>query len=77
MAGCEGPCAALASKICGCEPNRSAEAACLQTVRSAMNFRPTVTEAENAACERLLDTCTCTALEDNDLLACGLAKAKE
>jgi hypothetical protein len=74
IAGCQGPCTTLAEQICACEPNRALENSCLQTVRAAMNQRE-VSVAEAAVCEQKLDTCTCEALEDGDLVACGLAKA--
>lgn len=36
----------------------------------------TPTQAELAACEKALDTCTCAKLEDDDQVACGLTKKK-
>jgi hypothetical protein len=33
------------------------------------------TEVELAVCEEKLETCTCEALEDGNLIDCGLAKA--
>ncbi len=70
--GCQGPCESLADRICGCEPNRLERDACQQQIRSAGN--PDITPQENEVCETLLDTCTCDALEREDIQACGLSK---
>jgi len=70
--GCSNACEELAERICACEPNRSSENACLLAVQSNSN-RP-IDPKELTVCERNLDTCTCEALEDDDLIACGLGQ---
>lgn len=69
---CDDACQALADKICECEPNRAAELSCENAVKASSIRTPTAQEIE--VCELRLDTCTCAALEDQDLLACGFAK---
>jgi hypothetical protein len=72
-AGCEGPCRALAQRICECEPNARTRASCVQEVESNGSVRqPTAEEQER--CNELLDTCDCDALEREDFVACGLTK---
>jgi len=70
-AGCADPCTALAEFICSCEPNRREQDSCLQAVRAGRSR--SIESAELAVCEARLDTCTCGALEDNNLAACGLS----
>ena len=69
--GCQDACTTLAEFICSCEPNRREEDSCLQAVRAGRSR--SITQVELAVCETRLDTCTCGALEDNNLAACGLA----
>ena len=71
--GCKNACEQLADFICSCEPNRSEEVSCQQAVNAVSN-RP-VTPADSEQCEIRLDSCTCDALENDDLVACGLGKA--
>src|SRR5262245_32977281 len=70
-ASCSGTCETLASNICACQPNQTEEAQCLQTVN---NSTKEPTDLDNERCDALLDSCTCDALEKNDLAACGLAR---
>jgi hypothetical protein len=70
-AGCSGPCEQLADQICACSANTPEENACIEQVRAAQRE---VTDAESQRCDTLLDSCTCDALEREDLSACGLAK---
>lgn len=72
LAGCEAPCQALARSICECEPNRSLQLSCRQQVDAAKDR--VVTEEEQEICERLLEGCTCEALDRDDFAACGLQK---
>jgi hypothetical protein len=63
----------LAQQICECELNRREEEACREAIRAASAGR-VPSEAEDQVCEARLDGCTCKALEEGDLAACGLAK---
>jgi hypothetical protein len=72
LGGCQSPCDSLAETICECELNSAEESACLEAVRA--NRRP-VTIPEEETCSVHVETCTCEALEDGNLVACGLAKA--
>lgn len=71
---CSGPCRALSDQICECKPNEPERAACRERVRLSESQKPEVSIAEEAVCEQRLDDCTCEALTDGDLAACGLAK---
>lgn len=68
---CTGPCETLANQICDCRPNRTEQDQCKQQVIAGRG--QTVTSDEDSVCDALLDSCTCEALERNDLAACGLA----
>jgi hypothetical protein len=71
---CGTPCKDLSDTICKCEPTDALQQACLQRVDAESQAVP-LTEAEQDVCAGILDaeTCTCDALADGDLVACGLA----
>lgn len=69
--GCSGNCESLAEKICSCRPNRTEENTCLEQIKAGSGLE--VTTEQEQICSELLDTCTCDALERDDLAACGLA----
>ncbi|MBI4817978.1 MAG: hypothetical protein HY791_17080 [Deltaproteobacteria bacterium] len=71
--GCQSSCESLADTICGCLPNRSEESACAEATKASANARE-LTDADLAACEAKLDSCTCEALAYEDYAACGLTK---
>ncbi len=70
-AGCEDPCKVLADRICNCQPNSTAQTSC-RTDR-IVNQQSTIqiTDADRAFCSQKLDTCTCDAIDENKLDACG------
>jgi|JI10StandDraft_1071094.scaffolds.fasta_scaffold177892_3 hypothetical protein len=71
-AGCTSPCVSLADTICDCKPNQPERNLCAQQVSESSAGKSDVTDAEALACEALLLTCTCEALERGELGACGL-----
>lgn len=73
LAGCGNNCESLANLICNCLPNTSEQNACKQQIATASSQR-SVTHAEDQYCGKLLQTCTCDALDRGDLVACGYAK---
>lgn len=72
LAACSDPCRALADKICSCRPSTAEQNACLEQVKATTAHEPS--DSENQRCAELIDGCTCEALEQNELAACGLAK---
>jgi hypothetical protein len=68
--GCDDACSSLNRTICDCEPTDARKDSCNQR-RSSTSASPT--DADTERCEMLIDTCTCDALADGRLDACGLA----
>lgn len=73
FSACKGPCEELADLICDCELSASSQNQCDEQVRAAKQQRE-VSAAEEVTCEAKLETCTCDALQADDLAACGLSK---
>jgi hypothetical protein len=68
---CQDPCVTLAERICNCEATSGDRATC-RTERIVNQQSSTkIEDADRAVCEKKLDTCTCAALDVNDLDACG------
>jgi hypothetical protein len=72
QSACSQACEELAKKRCQCEPNETDQLACSRRVDDEASSI-TVSEQQQEACEKLLDTCTCDSLRSGDLAACGLA----
>ncbi|MBN2360014.1 MAG: hypothetical protein JXR83_11220 [Deltaproteobacteria bacterium] len=70
--GCD-PCSTLADRICQCEDTEYLRQVCSQRVELQKQQRQP-TDADKKACEAALKTCTCEALERQDLAACGFAR---
>jgi hypothetical protein len=68
---CTDPCVALAERICNCEPTLATRRACVQDRITNQQGRVEISDADREACSAALDTCTCAALDENDLGACG------
>jgi len=78
LAACQDPCVTLAQRICDCELT-SAERTSCRTDRIVNQQSSTpISDADRNFCQSILDkgTCTCTALDNNDLDACGFAPEK-
>jgi hypothetical protein len=69
--GCQNACATLADRICDCELTTGERQACRTDRISNQTSSVTVSSSDEAFCEKKLDTCTCDALDNNDLDACG------
>lgn len=70
---CIDPCDSLADRICKCEATDLEQTTCTQRVAIEKDKRDS-TEANRAACEAALKTCTCEALEQGDLAKCGYTR---
>jgi hypothetical protein len=68
---CQDPCVALAKRICNCEPTPSDRRACEQERITNQQSKIVIDDADREVCEQKLETCTCDALDENDLEACG------
>ena len=76
LSACQDPCTALAERICACEPSAADVAACRLDRITNQSGRVAITDADREVCGAKLDTCTCRALDVNDLDACGFAPAE-
>ncbi len=70
---CQDPCVVLAERICNCEPTVADRRACTIDRITNQQGRVDVSDADKAVCSEKLDTCTCAALDQNNLDACGFA----
>lgn len=69
--GCIDPCQQLAERICACELTESQRNQCRQErISNQRDFLVADTESQEA-CAAALDTCTCTALDQNRTDLCG------
>jgi hypothetical protein len=73
--GCTDPCVALAERICNCEPTLRDRRSCTIERVTNQQGRVQISDDDRAACSAALDTCTCAALDENNLEACGFAPA--
>jgi hypothetical protein len=71
VSSCTDPCVALAERICNCEPTFASRRACIQDRVTSQQGRVVISDADREVCSAALDTCTCAALDENDLGACG------
>ena len=73
---CEGPCRALAERVCDCSRSPREDLDCEQRISINANNRE-ATEAEEEVCVALLDTCSCAAIDVGRLDLCGLTQPIE
>lgn len=71
VSSCDDPCVDLAKKICRCSETQTEQQACIQRVDADAGEREASAE-EQEVCADLIDTCTCKALAQGELAACGL-----
>jgi len=73
--GCQDPCVTLAERICNCEATANERRACIADRITNQQGSVDVSEQDRAFCQAILDdgSCTCAALDQNDLTACGFA----
>lgn len=85
MLACGNPCRDLSEKICGCMTSYDARQSCntrIGTLDTQFNtdpaspsyITPNAAAAGQSRCAQLLESCTCTALQNGDYQACGLAR---
>lgn len=74
-ASCQDPCVTLAERICNCEPTANERRACITDRVTNQQGVVEVSDGDRDLCQQILDdnTCTCAALDQNDLAACGFA----
>ncbi|MBI1946059.1 MAG: hypothetical protein HYS27_10205 [Deltaproteobacteria bacterium] len=70
-AACQDPCVVLAERICACEPTEADRRSCRNDRIVNRQSQVTIDDADRDLCEAKLATCTCGALDENDLDACG------
>ena len=75
---CQDPCVTLAQRICDCEQTSNERTNCRNDRIVNQQSSTNITQADAAFCQSILDkdTCTCTALDENDLDACGFVPEK-
>lgn len=73
LGGCLNPCDQLADRICECEETELQRQQCQQRVEIQKQQRD-ASEKNKADCEAALVTCTCQALDDGNLAACGFVR---
>jgi|GEM_PF-4054121 len=71
VAGCQDPCIELAQRICNCESTVIERRACAADRITSQQGSVVLTDADRDLCATKLDTCSCAALDENDLDACG------
>ncbi|MCC7109590.1 MAG: hypothetical protein IT382_09900 [Deltaproteobacteria bacterium] len=77
MLACQDPCVALAERICSCEPTASDRQTCRTYRVVNQQSQVQIDDADRDFCEAKLQTCSCGALDENDLDACGFVVAAE
>ncbi len=77
VGACQDPCVALAERICACEPTAGDRRSCRNDRIVNQQSRVTIDDADRELCAAKLDTCTCGALDENDLDACGFVVTPE
>ena len=74
-AACQDPCVALAERICSCEPTESDRRSCRTDRIVNQQSQIAISDTDRELCAEKLDTCSCGALDENDLDACGFVVA--
>jgi hypothetical protein len=77
LPACPDPCVSLAERICNCEPLAFDRVNCRRERITGQQSRVPIDDADREICEQKLETCTCAALDRNDLDACGFAPPSE
>lgn len=71
---CGDPCRDLSEAVCRCAPSREEQQRCIKHVRALANLNDKSDTAQaRTQCAAMLQSCTCEALANGDLKACGLA----
>src|SRR3954468_469640 len=77
--GCQDPCVTLAERICNCEATADERRACIANRITNQQSSVEVSDADREFCQQIVDanTCTCAALDENNLAACGFAPSDD
>lgn len=71
--GCPDPCVTLAERICNCEATAAERRACITDRVTNQQSTVDVDVDDRDFCNAKLATCSCAALDQNNLAACGFA----
>lgn len=74
LSGCNGPCRQLADKICDCLDSPREQTSCRRRLDQNESQLPDPLPDEDAVCESLLETCTCSAYALGLTERCGLSR---
>jgi hypothetical protein len=72
---CQDPCVELAQRICNCESTALERRACIADRITSQQGRIVIGDADRELCIARLETCSCAALDENNLDACGFVPA--
>jgi hypothetical protein len=75
LAGCQDPCIELAQRICNCEPTVLNRRQCVTDRITGQQGNVDISDTDRELCVAKLETCSCAALDQNDLDACGFVPA--
>lgn len=75
LTGCTDPCVELAQRICNCEPTVTDRRNCAADRITNQQGTIVISDDDRSICTAALDTCTCAALDQNNLAACGFTPA--
>jgi hypothetical protein len=70
---CTDPCEALAERICQCQEDPNARAACRTERITNQKSSKVITDEDKSRCTAALDTCECVDLDENRTDECGYA----
>ncbi len=70
---CTDPCEALAERICHCQEDPNARAACRTERITNQKASKVITDDDKTRCTAALDTCDCIDLDENRTDECGYA----
>ena len=73
LTACIDPCETLSNRICDCRPTDMQREQCRRQV-AIQKDRLDPSDEDKATCEAALKTCTCEALERNELSLCGFSR---
>jgi hypothetical protein len=72
LSACD-PCQALSNRICDCQPTPGDQQRC-RIARDEQRNQRDVTDEDREKCAAALETCTCDALDENQVELCGLTR---
>lgn len=76
LGACQDPCVALAERICNCEQTAVERLTCRRNRVLNQQARIEISDEDRTVCTAALDTCTCAAIDRNDLGSCGFTRER-